>query len=156
MLAHLAQRDAFRQLSAHQFRRGGGEQDLVAVRGGHDPRCAIQRRAEIIAIPKFRHAGVQAHPHSLARPAVGRQTRAGSGFEASPPRRLQGALCGEARRERIRSSGEDCIHTVARALDDASAGRLDRVTQQPVVARERDLHRVGISAPTTLCCPRCP
>src|SRR6267378_189608 len=53
MLAQFAQADTFRQMSAHQFRRGGGEKDLAAVRGGHDARCAIQHRAEIIAVPKL-------------------------------------------------------------------------------------------------------
>jgi len=48
----------------HQFCRCGGEQDLLAMGDGHDPRGAIQRPAELIAIPKFRHAGVQAHPDS--------------------------------------------------------------------------------------------
>ena len=64
MLAHLAQGDTFRQMSAHQFRRGGGEKNLAAVRGGLDARCAIQHRAEIITIPNLGRASVQAHPYS--------------------------------------------------------------------------------------------
>ena len=64
MLAHFAQRDAFGQLSAGHFCRGGGEQDLLSMGGGHDARRAIQRRTEIVAISKFRHAGMQAHPYS--------------------------------------------------------------------------------------------
>ena len=71
MLSHLAQRDIFRQMSAHQFRRGGREQDLFAVGDRHDPRRAIQRRTEIIPIPKFRRTGVQAHPHSQRNRQLG-------------------------------------------------------------------------------------
>ena len=121
MLAHLAQRDAFRQLSAHQFCRGGREQDLLAMGGGHDPRRAIQRRAEIIAIPKFRHAGVQAHPYSQRDRRSGIRCRRLRTRDAGL-RGLQGALCGKARGERIRSSAEDREHAIARGLDDASAG----------------------------------
>ena len=103
MLAHLAQRDAFRQLSAHQFRRGGGEQDLPAVGDRHDPRRAIQRRAEIVAIPKFRHAGVQAHAHLQRNRQSGVGRRMAQGARRRPAG-LQGALCGEARRECIRGA----------------------------------------------------
>ena len=63
MLAHVAEGDTCRQISAYQFRRSDREKDLAAVRGGHDARGAIQHRAEIIAIPKLGRAGVQAHPY---------------------------------------------------------------------------------------------
>jgi hypothetical protein len=62
MFTHLAQRDAFRQLVAHQLRRGGGEQDLPTMSGGHDACRTVQRRTEIIAVTMLCYAGVQAHP----------------------------------------------------------------------------------------------
>ena len=61
---HVAQRDAFRQTFAYQFRRGAGEKYLASVCSGHNARRAIQHRAEIIAVPKLGRSRVQTHPYS--------------------------------------------------------------------------------------------
>ena len=40
--------------------------------GGHHPRCTIQHRTEVIAVPKLGFAGRQPHPHrQLKRPLRG-------------------------------------------------------------------------------------
>ena len=59
----------------------------------------------------------------------------------------QRPLRGEACREGIRSDVEDGQYSVARGLDDAPGGRLDRVPQQRVMPSQRSIHRVGMPLP---------
>jgi hypothetical protein len=146
MLAHLPQRDTVWQSGAQNFRRHGGDQDLLAMGDGHDPRRAIQRRAEIIAFAQFRHAGVQAHSHAQRDRRLGIGRRRLRARDAGL-RRLQGALRREARGERVRRRFEDGEKAVPRGLHDATGGILNRTTQQRVVPRECDLHRVRILIP---------
>ena len=61
--------------------------------------------------------------------------------------RLQGALRGDARGERIRSNSKDRMHTIACALDDASAVGLDRFAQHASWRASAILHRVRILLP---------
>ena len=146
MLTHLAQRDALLQFSMQRLGRRCGEQDLLAMCGRHDPRRAAQRPPEVIAIPQFRHAGMQPHSHFQrdARPGIRWRQLSILGVG---PRGLQGALYGDARCERIRGGAEDSQYTIAGGLDDASAGRLDRMPQQCIMARKRNLHRLWMLLP---------
>ena len=83
-------------------------------------RCrAIQRRAEIVAIPKLGHARVQPHPH----PQRNRWRGIGSYRFATPGagvRGLKNALGGKARSDAIPSRAEDRNGTVACGLNNVS------------------------------------
>jgi hypothetical protein len=86
------------------------------------------------------HAHLERHRQSAIE-----HRRVGRGDLRRPE--LQGALCREAGSERIRSIAEYREYPIARGLDDASVGRLDRITQHPVVSRERSPHCNRISLP---------
>ena len=89
--------------------------------GRHDPRGAIQRCTEIIAVPNFSYAGMQTHAYldRARRSSLARLRRRTPGVRV---RHLQGALCGQARCERIRSVAEDRDYAIASGLDDAPFG----------------------------------
>ena len=100
------------------------EHDLPTMRCGHDPRAAIQRRAEVMSTPHLDRTGMEAHPHSK-----------GAGLR--PDLGAKGALAvdrGTHRGDRVAERG---VHRVADGLEDNAAGTLDRGGEELVVPRDR-------------------
>ena len=64
VLAEVEERGAAWEAVARQLLSGVREQDLSAVRGGHEASGAVHRRPVVVAISVLRRAGVHAHAHS--------------------------------------------------------------------------------------------
>jgi hypothetical protein len=99
----------------------------AAVSGRHDPRRAVEYRAEVVAIPKFGFAGRQPHPHRQPESTL----RGYRGID----RRLR-------RRERR-------AHSVTGVLEQPAAMLLDRAPQHRVVCGQRHPHVIGVRFPST-------
>jgi hypothetical protein len=133
-LAEVAQRGGLREAIRHQRGRRGGQEDLAAMRGGHQARGPIDRRAEEVILALLRLAGMHGHPdaeRARRRPGLG-----GEG-ELGADTRLHRGCRGREHRE----------GTVARGLDQPSAGVLDALAEDGIVARERGRHRGGLLLP---------
>ena len=61
--AEVAQSDAGRQTVSDQSDHSVRQQYLAAVRGGHNARRPIQRRAKVIVVAVLRRAGMQPAAH---------------------------------------------------------------------------------------------
>ena len=112
MLTQIDQRTTLRQRITRQIRRRTRTHDLTTVRNRHQPRRAIHRRTEVVAVTQFRAAGVQtdARPQRFAQRPVLVAERA--------PRRDRGA-------DRVVSGRERRVDAVAPALDQVSVERRD-------------------------------
>jgi hypothetical protein len=63
VIAEVAQRGVGRRLRVEQRDSRGRQQDLLAVRGGHDARCASQcGAAKDLVVGGFRGTRMEAHP----------------------------------------------------------------------------------------------
>ena len=134
VLAQVLERGAGRELVDDE--RGGGrrQQHLTAVPGGHDARRAVQGRAEVVALPLGRLAGVQPHPDA---------ERAGLA-----PRLVREVLLGgQAGADAVDGRVEDGHEAVADRLHDLAARALDGAAQDGVVALERSLHGLLVVLP---------
>jgi hypothetical protein len=85
VLAEVAEAAAVREAVGDQRGCGCRQEHLAAVAGGHDPRRAIEGRAEVVPLTRGGLAGVQAHadaerpggaPGLLCEPALGVQAGA--------------------------------------------------------------------------------
>ena len=65
--------------------RGGGDQDLAAVRRGRHPRRAVHLEPDIAGGAMARVAGVHAHPHPRFRPRPQASSRPAQAPLSSPP-----------------------------------------------------------------------
>ena len=134
MFAEGAQLHARRKMVAHQFLRGQGKEHLAAPGGGKDARDAIERLAEVIAIPVFRRAGVQCHAHFQfldALPGGGPERSLG---QQGSGEGLQGGIEGHAK-------------SIADRLEDIASLRFKRLAQHLVVGREGHAHGVRVLFP---------
>ena len=110
--------------------------DLAAVRRDrHHPGRPVDRGAVVVAVAQLGLAGVQrpcARATDRRAPTLGARARAA---RRSP------------RVDRVGRGGERGVHPVAGGLHHVAVVRLDRRTQDLVVAGERGLHRVGVLLP---------
>ena len=134
VLAQVAQGDARGKLPADERRGRLGQQDLSAVTGRHDPRRAVDGRAEEVAAARIGVAGVDAHPDA---------DRA----RVRPGLRSEGLLGRDACGQRIGRAGEHGHHPVAGRLDDPAGRLADRRAQDDVVARQGGTHLVRVPLP---------
>lgn len=106
------------------------------MRHRHQSRRAIHLRPEVVTIPGFRRARVQAHPDSQ-RPRL-------------PPRFLAKRDLGVDRRDHgIVRGAERGVRAVATHLHDVPTVGVDHLAKNLVVTRQRDLHRVRKVLPQT-------
>ena len=134
VLAEVLERGAVRELVNDECGRGGREQHLTAVPGGHDARRAVQGRAEVVALARRRLPGVQ--PHANAE------------WSGLAPRLFQKVLLGaEAGADTVDGRVEDGHEAVADRLHDLAARALDGAAQDGVVALERLLHGLLVLLP---------
>ena len=119
-------------------RRGIGqhspEQDLPAVAGRHDAVDLVHRRAEVVVAALGCRAVVDRHPNA-------KRTARRPGLACQPDLR-SGCSAG-----RIAEVSEDGEHAVAGALEHMPGVLLHRLVDDPVVLRQRLLHRLGIGVP---------
>ncbi|SRR5258706_10692493 len=111
-----------------------GHQRLAAVAYGKKACHAVKRRAEIVAVARFRYAGMKRHPdlHArLLRPGLGRE----------------GALRSQRCGKRLRSGCESSTEGIARRLEDEAAMGFDTLANQGVVTSERRPHSLGLLLP---------
>jgi hypothetical protein len=97
-------------------------------------RNVVDRRAEIIAVAHFGRTGMHRHPHAdvgSLGPTLGRERAL----------RVERGGDGAGRR------GERRAECVADGLEDAAAMGLDRLSQQRIMLRECDAHRVVLRLP---------
>ena len=122
------------QLDAvHQRRRRRRHQDLAAVPGGHHPGRPVQHRTEIVAVA-FAAPRRWRHPCAPASPTAA----------APPPRVDRGARRAERR-----------AHAVTGVLEQPTALRLDRRSQDLVMERPAPTASPQGRTPTDASNPRC-
>ena len=126
--------DLGRDAAARQAGRDGRQEDLAAVPDREDPGVAIERLAEEVALARLGRPRVDRHPDP---------ERSGR----APPLVAQRALGGQRGVDGIRGLIEDREHPIAHRLDHRPARVRDRVTEEPVVDRERRAHRLGLLLP---------
>ena len=122
------------RLLAGELGDHSAQEHLAAVPGGEQPRDAVDRRPEEVAVALLALAQVHRHPHTQPRrvgPRLGRE------------RRLPGARG----RDGVPRAGERRAEGIADGLDHAPAMLLDDTAQELVVARQRRRHRGGVALP---------
>jgi hypothetical protein len=127
MYAQVAEPGPVRKLIGGQLDRGRRQQHLAAVADRHDPRRAVDDRAEVVVGPCRRLPGVQPHPHperSGGAPRLGGQVALGD----------KAGVGGRG------GGGEDGHHPVAGRLDHLAVRAGDGGPQDAVVALEGGLH----------------
>ena len=78
--------------------------DLAAVPGGEQPRDAVERRAEVVAVAHLGRAGVQRHPHPERRVAPGHGSRCSARWASQGRGERVASRCGTPRRRHRRRS----------------------------------------------------
>ena len=137
MHAQIDQLHAIGQAIDDEIVRRARQQRLPAVRDRPQPRAAIDRLAEVVAlVAQLRLGGVQRDPHPQRR-------------RGRPRLRVQRGLGVQRRGERIRRAGKRRDDAVALALLDRAhpAVPADRILQQCVATGDRQRHRIGVGLP---------
>ena len=134
MLAEVAQLATGGQPVHDQGGRGRRQEHLAAMPGGHDPRGAVESRAEVVALARRGLAHVQAHADA-ERPGL------------APRLARERALGVQAGADPVDGRVEDGHEPVADRFHDLPTGGLDAVTEDRVVALERALHRLLVVLP---------
>ena len=130
----IAQRNVVRKAVADQVDGGLRHEDLSAVGRGHDPRGAVDRVAEEVAVAPFDDPRVES--------AADRERYAGR--RGGVGQRL---LEAQRRAHGVERIVERCVDAVARRLDDQSPHAFDGFARQRIVTGERGLHAVGLAFP---------
>ena len=127
ILAQVAKRGPVREPVHDQRRRGRRQKDLATVTGRHDPRGAVERWPEVVALARGGLPNVKPHPHPK-RPGL-------------TPRLVPEAVLGfEAGAYAVRRGAEDGHQSVPGRLHHLPVRALHRVAEDRVVALERLRH----------------
>ena len=136
VLTQIDERDRIVQLVADEPGGRLRAQHLTAMPDAHQPRRTIHRGAVVVTVAQFRRAGVDTDPHSQR-------------LRQRPLLRSQRHLRGDGSVDRVVARRERSVETVTRRLHHVPATRLDRVTNDLVMARQRRLHRLRMLLPQT-------
>src|SRR5579872_2832139 len=118
-----------------EFACDARQQHLTAVPDGHEPRYAIDRRSEVVAVALFRVAGVQAHSDLQS-------ANAGEIFLR------KGSLCLDGRVDCLGSRGKGAAKRVAHGLENVATTSDNGGAHEMLVTRDGSLHRLAMRLPT--------
>ncbi len=119
---------------AYELGRHLREHDLPAVCRRHDSGGAGRGEAEVVAVARLRRAGVDSDADPQGNAGV-------------PRFGVDGVNAGGGGLDRVDGGREHRVDPVTGRLDHVSTVRLDRLAQDRVVARQSDVHRVGMRFP---------
>src|SRR3712207_5133048 len=103
--------------------------------GGEEPRNAVERRAEVVAVALLGCASVQRHAHAYGSKLL------------VPCFVLERTLGSERGLHRLRRRGEGGVERIADGLEDMSTMPLNRLPQDGIIPREGALHRRAVLLP---------
>jgi hypothetical protein len=134
VIAKIAQVRVRRKIALEQCRGRTGEQNLTAVADRQQPRNAIDRRSEVIAVALAGGSGMDCRAHRQA-------AQFGEILGREQPLHV------EHRRNGVLRPGERGAECIAQRLENVAAPVRDRLTHQLVVTAHGRFHRREIALP---------